>query len=227
MFIQFEIVKQRPDGPPLQAAFQVDLKPGQLTFLVGPPGSGKSTLLRILAGRQRADQGLIAVDRLIWFHRNGRGLIETLDRSVSTVFSEDTPSKQQTVHAVLAGALADLPPAARGRRLEELLKRSGMKRLANCKVMHLTAEQGWMLVLARAMAPRPRLLLLDEPFARLGSAQVKRLEAVLRDRAREEGIPVLISDAESRPLGHPGELILPMDGGRVKRAFTVPSSDVA
>jgi ABC-type sulfate/molybdate transport systems ATPase subunit len=146
---------------------------------------------------------------------------------VSAVFSEDTLSRHQTVHAVLARALPDWPPPARDRRLEELLERSGMKRLAKRRVLDLKAEQGWMLVLARALAPRPKLLLLDEPFARLAPEQVERLEAVLRDRVREEGVSVLLSDAGGRPLGRPGELILPMAMGRVQRAFTVPSAIVA
>jgi ABC-type sulfate/molybdate transport systems ATPase subunit len=227
MFIQFEIVKQRPDAPPLQAAFKLNLKHGRINFLVGPAGSGKSTLLRVLSGRQRPDQGIIAADGRIWFYRNGSGLIETLDRSVSAVFSEDILSRHQTVHAVLARALSDWPSVARDRRLDELLERIGMKRLAKRKVMHLSAEQGWMLVLARAFAPRPRLLLLDEPFARLEPKQVERLEALLRDLVRKEDVSALISDAGDRPLGRQGELILPMAMGQVQRVYAVPSSAVA
>ncbi|MDR3673332.1 MAG: ATP-binding cassette domain-containing protein [Holophaga sp.] len=227
MYIQSDIAMQRPGLPPLQAAFQLNLKHGRMNFLVGPPGSGKSALLRILLGRQRPDRGLIAADGRIWFHRNGEGLIETLDRPVTGAFHEDILSRHQTVLAVLARALPDWPPQARARRVAELLVRFGMKRLAKRRVMDLDLEQCWLLVLARAFAPRPKLLLLDEPFLNLAPEQIQRLEAELRAMVRAEGVSVLVSDAGNRPLGRPGDLILPMAMGQVLRVFPVPTSVVA
>jgi ABC-type branched-subunit amino acid transport system ATPase component len=80
-----------------------------------------------------------------------------------------------------------------------------MQRLAKRRVLDLNVEQVWMLVLARALASRPKLLLLDEPFARLAPEQVERLEASLRAWVREEGVPAHISNIGNRPLVRPGE----------------------
>lgn len=59
------------------------------------------------------------------------------------------------------------------------------------------------------------MLLLDEPFAGLAAGTRKRLEADLRLLAREEDVAILLSDAASGPLGWPGDLLLPIAGGRI------------
>ncbi len=219
MFMQTQIVKERTNKPPINASFQVNLKRGRVSFLVGPPGSGKSTLLRILLGSQRPDQGLIAVDGKIWFHRDGGRLIETLDRSVSGMFADDLLPRHQTVQAILARALSLWPPPARARRVAALLERIGMQRLAKRRVLDLSLEQCWRLAMARALAPKPRLVLLDEPFALSAPGKVESLESELRVMVREEGASALLSDAGDRPRNRQGDLILPMNEGRIQRVI--------
>jgi ABC-type sulfate/molybdate transport systems ATPase subunit len=217
MFIQTQIIKHRPGNAPVQATFQVNLKRGRIHWLVGPAGSGKSTLLHILQGRQRPDQGLIAVDGRIWFHRDGNRFIETLDREVNGVFGDEVLSRHQTAQAVLARALPQWPPATRAHRVAELLERIGLERLGKRKVLELSSDQCWRLVLARALASKPRLVLLDEPFALLEPEKLGLFDSDLRLLAREEGAAVLLSDSGIRTQGRPGDMILAMAEGRVLR----------
>jgi iron(III) transport system ATP-binding protein len=220
MFMQTQIFKERPNNPPINAAFQVNLKRGRISYLVGPAGSGKTTLLRMLLGSQRPDRGLIAVDGKIWFHREGTRLIEILDRSVTGMFDDDLLPRHQTVQAILARALPQWPPPVRARRVAALLECIGMERLAKRTVLHLSLEQRWRLAMARALAPKPRLLLLDEPFALIAPENVEALEAELQAMAREEGTSVLISDAGDRPQDRHGATVLPMHEGRIERVIT-------
>jgi ABC-type sulfate/molybdate transport systems ATPase subunit len=219
MFMQTQIFKERPNNPPINAAFQVNLKRGRISYLVGPAGSGKTTLLRILLGSQRPDQGLIAVDGKIWFHRDGSRLIETLDRSVSGMFDDDLLPRHQTVQAIIARALPLWAPPVRARRVAALLERIGMVRLAKRRVLNLSLEQCWRLAMARALAPKPRLLLLDEPFARITPGKVEALEAELQAMVREEGASVLLSDAGDRPQDREGATVLPIHEGRIQRVI--------
>ena len=220
MFMRTQIFKERHNNPPINAAFQVNLKRGRISYLVGPAGSGKTTLLRMLLGSQRPDQGLIAVDGKFWFQREGSRLIETLDRSVSGMFDDDLLPRHQTVQAILARALPLWPPPVRARRVAALLERIGMERLAKRTVLQLSLEQRWRVAMARALAPKPRLVLMDEPFALIAPGNVEALEAELQAMAREEGASVLISDAGDRPLDRPGATVLPMHEGRIQRVIT-------
>jgi ABC-type sulfate/molybdate transport systems ATPase subunit len=221
MYIQVECTKDRPGRPPLQAAFQLNLKHGRITFLAGPPGSGKSTLLDLLLGRLRPDKGFITADGKIWFKGDGNLFVEPLDRPVRAVRDDEILSRHQTAQAILSRALPHWPSPTRARRVAVLLDRIGLGRLANRKVLELDPEQSWKLALARALAPHPRLLLLDEPFAGLDAGPCGRFEADLRQLALEEKVAVLLSDACSGPLARSEDFLLSIAGGQIQRSIPI------
>jgi ABC-type sulfate/molybdate transport systems ATPase subunit len=215
MFIRADFTKLRPGKPAIQASFQLNLKHGRINYLVGPPGSGKRTLFEILLGRLRPDQGSLTADGKIWFQGDAGLFVEILDRPVNAVLGGDILSRHQTVRAILSRALSHWPTRTRARRVAVLLDRIAMERSAECKVLELDLVQRWKLTLARALASRPGLLLVDEPFAFLDPGMSERFESDLRLLVREEGASVLISDAGNRPLGHSGDLLLRIEAGRI------------
>jgi len=223
MLLRAAFTKFRPGQATLQAGFRLNLKHGRIAFLVGPPGSGKRTLLDLLRGDLRPDQGLLAADDQVWFQADGGLFVDPMDRPGQTVPEEPGLSRHQTVQATLVRALPLWTAPARARRVAVLLERAGLAGLAQRKVLALDPQQRWRLILARALAPRPRLLLLHEPFAGLEALERPRFDADLRALALAEGAAMLASDAGDRPPGRAGDLLLPMSNGRIQGVFAVPT----
>ena len=157
---------------------------GSLTALLGPSGGGKSTLLRVVAGLERPDRGSV--------HIGGVDVTRThpRDRGIGFVFQHYAAFTHMTVAENVAfGLRVRRRPRARVRaRVGELLELVRLDGLAGRYPSELSGGQRQRMVLARALAVEPRVLLLDEPFGALDAA----IRAELRDwlRALHERIDV-------------------------------------
>ncbi len=157
---------------------------GQILALLGPSGCGKSTLLRLVAGLEPIQQGRIAIG----------------GRTVGAAPGTDVPPEQRNVgflfqdyalfpHLSAAGnvgfGLQHLGAAERRNRVGEVLERVGVSALADAYPHTLSGGQQQRIALARALAPSPGMLLLDEPLsgldARLRHGLADTLLAVLRE----------------------------------------------
>lgn len=139
-------------------------------LLFGPSGAGKSTLLRILAGLDTPDSGRITLDNavLVDTHRSahnvaGSGLVQLVSQRRALF-------PHLNVAENVAFGIAALPRDERRARTGEMLSVLGAAHLAQRRIMHLSGGERQRIALARALAPRPRLLLLDEAFTGLDSA---------------------------------------------------------
>jgi NitT/TauT family transport system ATP-binding protein len=151
--------------------------PGEFVALLGPSGCGKSTLLRIVAGLETADAGTVKKD----------------GAEVAFVFQDAhlLPWRDVRENVALPLELAGLGPAERRVRAEEALGLVGLGDSAGRMPAELSGGMRMRASLARAMAVRPRLLLLDEPFAALDELSRQRLDDELRRLWRERGMTVL------------------------------------
>jgi len=154
----------------------LDVEGGSLTALLGPSGSGKSTLLRIIAGLEFADQGEILI--------SGEDAtdVRPQDRNVGFVFQHYAAFKHMTVRDNVAFGLQvrKRPKAEIRDRVDELLKLVQLEAFGHRYPAQLSGGQRQRMALARALAPKPRVLLLDEPFGALDA----RVRAELRDWLR-------------------------------------------
>ncbi|WP_328185956.1 sulfate/molybdate ABC transporter ATP-binding protein [Marinobacter sp. OP 3.4] len=165
-----------------QALHDIDLTipDGQLTALLGPSGSGKTTLLRIIAGLEHAEQG-----HILFSGRDVTGL-HVRDRRVGFVFQHYALFRHMTVAQNVAFGLDVLPrnerPGKREirQRVNDLLEMVQLDHLANRYPGQLSGGQKQRIALARAMAMRPEILLLDEPFGALDAKVRKELRRWLR-----------------------------------------------
>jgi sulfate/thiosulfate transport system ATP-binding protein len=155
----------------------LDVESGALTALLGPSGSGKSTLLRIIAGLESADRG-----EILLAGKDATALAPQ-KRNVGFVFQHYAAFKHMTVRENVAFGLKvrKRPKAEIADRVDELLNLVQLQNFGHRYPAQLSGGQRQRMGLARALAPEPQVLLLDEPFGALDA----RVRAELRDWLRQ------------------------------------------
>ncbi|MDX8352296.1 ABC transporter ATP-binding protein [Cognatiyoonia sp. IB215182] len=168
--------------------------PGQVTCLLGPSGCGKSTTLRIIAGVEKQDSGTIHVDGSLVCDTVFR--LPPEERSIGLMFQDFALFPHLTVGKNVAFGLKGKNSAA---RVEALLKKVGMLSHINDYPHQLSGGEQQRVALARSLAPKPQIMLMDEPFSGLDDR--------LRDGIRDETLDVLKSEGTAVLLvtHEPGE----------------------
>jgi sulfate/thiosulfate transport system ATP-binding protein len=153
-----------------------EVEGGSLTALLGPSGSGKSTLLRIIAGLEFPDTGEILISG------EEATALKPQKRNVGFVFQHYAAFKHMTVRDNVAFGLEvrKRPKAEIRERVDLLLKLVQLEAFGSRYPAQLSGGQRQRMALARALAPEPQVLLLDEPFGALDA----RVRAELRDWLR-------------------------------------------
>jgi iron(III) transport system ATP-binding protein len=158
---------------------------GTVLALLGPSGSGKTTTLRLLAGFERPDKGTITVDGR---DETGRAPAQ---RHVGMVFQHYALFPHLTVGENVAFGLANDPAVDKARRVSDMLALVDLEGFAERQVSALSGGQQQRVAVARALAPAPRVLLLDEPLSNLDPSLRERtrreLKAALRKRCSTRG----------------------------------------
>ena len=155
----------------------LDVESGALTALLGPSGSGKSTLLRIIAGLETADEGEILLGG------KDATALAPQKRNVGFVFQHYAAFKHMTVRDNIAFGLKvrKRPKTEIAERVDELLHLVQLQNFGHRYPAQLSGGQRQRMGLARALAPEPQVLLLDEPFGALDA----RVRAELREWLRQ------------------------------------------
>lgn len=171
--------------------FDMEVGPGELVALIGPNGAGKSTFINAVSGAVPPAAGTVLLDGVridgLPPHRIGAlGVGRTFQ--ATRLFSHMTVEENLMVGAH-AGGGRDAP--GRPRSPAELLDLVGLAPLAQRPAASLPFGQRRLLELARALAARPRVLLLDEPAAGLNEVETNRLGALL-GRLRSEGLTLVL-----------------------------------
>ncbi len=161
-----------------------------LAALVGPSGCGKTTLLRTVAGFEKPAGGTVMLGgRCV---AGGRDSVPPEKRGVGMVFQELALFPHLTVAENIAFGLRNWKASAVEQRVAELLELIGMPEQANCYPHQLSGGQQQRVALVRAMAPRPALLLLDEPFSSQDMERRELLVQEVRKILQEEGIAAML-----------------------------------
>jgi NitT/TauT family transport system ATP-binding protein len=150
-------------GAPVHALgpIDLDLRAGEFFAVVGPSGCGKSTLFELISGLQQATDGTIAFE--------GRPIAGSVPDGIGVVFQEDSCLPWRTVRANIALGLrkSGLPRAEQDERIARVLDLMHLTEFAGHYPAQLSGGMRQRVCIARTLVMRPRLILLDEPFAAL------------------------------------------------------------
>jgi len=188
--LEMEGIGKRYGGQAVLAGVDLCLHPGEFVVLIGGSGSGKTTLLRLVGGLETADRGVIrlrsevvdAPDVGIWLPPERRGL--------GMVFQDYALWPHMTC---LENVMAVLPAHAPSRKnaAMDLLEQVGVGAMAGRRPQHLSGGQQQRVGIARALAAKPDLLLLDEPLSGLDVDTREHLRLQIRSLTREYGAGAL------------------------------------
>jgi lipopolysaccharide export system ATP-binding protein len=174
----------------------LEVESGEVVGLLGPNGAGKTTCFYMMVGLVHLDGGSIGLDgkeiSKFPIHRRARLGLSYLPQETS-VFRKLTV--QENVQAVLE--LQDLSEAEIEDRLENLLRELHITHLRNNPALSLSGGERRRVEIARALATRPRFILLDEPFAGVDPIAVLDIQKII-GFLKERGIGVLITDHNVR-----------------------------
>ena len=169
----------------------LEIEPGVFVALLGPNGAGKTTLLRALAGLVPIEEGSVSLDGVVLEDAQTRRYVSTEKRSIGFVFQDYLLFPHMSV---LDNVAFGLKGADAKSRAMAWLDRVGLRDHASSRPQQLSGGQRQRAALARALAPEPRLLLLDEPMAALdASARAEVRRDLKRHLATFEGIRLLVT----------------------------------
>jgi sulfate transport system ATP-binding protein len=186
---------------------------GALAALLGPSGSGKTTILRMIAGLEHPDAGDIFID--------GARVNDTAPglRGIGFVFQNYALFRYMTVFDNIAFGLSVQKKKADfiRRRVGELLDLIGMEGMEKRRPSQLSGGQKQRVAFARALAPNPKLLLLDEPFAAIDAKVRKELRSWLRDMIRRLGVTGIFVTHDQEDAVETADEIIVTNNGRVEQ----------
>jgi len=194
----------------------LDIGAGEFFALLGPSGCGKTTLLRMLAGFETPDEGRILLD--------GKDIAQVPphQRPVNMMFQNYALFPHLTVRDNIAFGLrrTTLPPAAIDARLAEMLALVKLEGLEKRKPDQLSGGQKQRVALARSLARRPQVLLLDEPLAALDKKLRESTQLELMELQRRLGTTFVIVTHDQEEAMTVADRIGVMDGGRLEQVAT-------
>ncbi|MBO0698651.1 MAG: ABC transporter ATP-binding protein [Zavarzinella sp.] len=188
-----------------------------IAVLYGPSGCGKTTALRCLAGLDRPDEGRITFGAETWFDAGRRVSVTPQERGVGFLFQEYSLFPHRTVAGNVGYGLDRLTRAERRRRVGEVLDRFGLANLGDRYPRQLSGGQQQRVALARVLARRPRLVLLDEPLSALDEPTREEVRQELRRVLAEAAVPVVLVTHDRREATSLADHLVVLDGGTVRQ----------
>jgi len=191
------------------------LEQGQIGCLLGASGCGKSTLLRAIAGFEAVVDGTISLGgRLL---SSPAQMVPAEQRQIGMVFQDIALFPHLTVEKNIAFGLTHLNRADQAARVSELLTLVGLTGAQQRYPHSLSGGQQQRIALARALAPKPSVLLMDEPFAGLDATLKETLVPDIRRILVQEGITALVVTHDQQEAYAIADKVALMNQGRIEQ----------
>lgn len=216
MYVEMRHINKTFDG--FQASDDVNfgIERGQLAALLGPSGSGKTTILRMIAGLDKPDSGDILIDETRVNDLPGS------KRGIGFVFQNYALFRYMTVEENIAFGLKVQKKSRQEitYRVEELLELISMKDLGRRFPHQLSGGQRQRVAFARALAPSPQLLLLDEPFAAIDAKVRRELRTWLKEMIGQVKVTSIFVTHDQEEAVEVADTVIVTNQGRIEQVGT-------
>ena len=216
MYVEMKNINKTFDGFQASKDVSFGIEQGRMAALLGPSGSGKTTILRMIAGLDKPDSGDIMI--------NGIRVndIPGSKRGIGFVFQNYALFRYMTVADNIAFGL-EVQKRSKSEiksRVEELLELVSLQELGKRYPHQLSGGQRQRVAFARALAPNPQLLLLDEPFAAIDAKVRRELRTWLKAMIERVGITSIFVTHDQEEAMEVADMIIITNQGRVEQIGT-------
>lgn len=201
------------EDEPVLRGLSLDAAAGEVVAVLGPSGCGKTTLLRSIAGLEKPQSGEI------WLEGRSLAGVPSHQRGVGMMFQNFAlfPHLNVVDNVRFGLQMQHMEPARANARAADLLELVGLTGFERRDVTSLSGGEQQRVALARSLAPRPKLLMLDEPLGSLDAALRDRLTLELRDIFRRVGLTALYVTHDQREALAISDRIAVLREGRVEQ----------
>ncbi len=217
---------------PILKGVSLSLQEGEILSILGPSGCGKTTALRTIAGFIKVQNGEISLSGEL-ISCTGWSMAPE-KRGIGMVFQDYALFPHLSIEENIAFGLCHLSAAQRTETVDQMLELIGMSQLKGRYPHELSGGQQQRIALARALAPRPRLLLMDEPFSNLDTDMRKQLSGEMRQILKHQGIAAIVVTHDQQEAFTLSDKVAVLISGEVKQCgtpqelfYTPASPDVA
>ena len=217
MTSHLEVEKLDAGYEDLQVLNQVSftLQPGEIGCMLGPSGCGKTTVLRAIAGFEPAWRGRILIDDVEVSSR--KIYLPPEKRNIGMVFQDFALFPHLRVEDNVRFGLKRLSRQEQQVRIQEMLAIVGMPAYAHAYPHQLSGGQQQRIALARALAPRPRILLLDEPFSNMDVEMREQLAREVRSILKQEDSTAILVTHDQNEAFAMADQICVMNEGSIQQ----------
>ncbi len=216
MYVELKNINKIYDRYKASDNVNLGIGKGKLVALLGPSGSGKTTILRMIAGLETPDSGEIVIDGKVVND------ISPSKRGIGFVFQNYALFRYMTVFDNIAFGLkiAKMEKKEIKRRVSELMKLVNIKGLEKRYPNQLSGGQRQRVAFARALAPNPEILLLDEPFAAIDAKVRQELRNWLRETIDKVGITSIFVTHDQEEAIEVADEIIITNNGKIEQVGT-------
>ncbi len=218
--ITVDITKSFPGGLTVRASFRMVCVPPEVLVLFGPSGSGKTTILRCLAGLEWPDRGGIRFGDEVWVDTALGVSLPPQTRQLGYMSQDYALFPTYSVSGNIGYGLGTLPERERQRRISDVVTLLQLQGTEDARPAQLSGGQQQRVALARVLARRPRLLLLDEPLSALDIPTRIQLRSELRSLLKHSAIPSIVVTHDWEEALALGDRMVVLREGRVLQEGT-------
>lgn len=194
----------------------MEIYDGEFTAIVGPSGCGKTTLLNILGGLDDPTSGTVLIDGQDLSGLSGNDKIDFRKEKIGFVFQAynliPVLNAEENIEFVMM--LQGRSKVERDARVAELLQEVGLEDKGKHRPNQLSGGQQQRVAVARALAPKPKFILADEPTANLDSQSTEHLLSLMKKLNEEENMTFIFSTHDQRVIDK-AERIITLEDGQI------------
>jgi molybdate transport system ATP-binding protein len=198
----------------MHCSFDAD---SEFAVLFGCSGSGKTTALRCIAGLENPNAGTIKINDTLYFDSKKKVNLPPQKRKIGYMFQENALFPHMNIRQNIEFGLKGLNSMDKASRVDEMLDLVGIEGLEFAYPDVLSGGQKQKVALARALAPDPEILLLDEPFSSLDTIVRLKLRKEMRNIQKKLGIPVIFITHDPVEAFTMADRMVVFDNGKVQQ----------